>query len=499
MIIQRLKLVNFRSHQNSEFFFRDRIVFILGLDRDFNTANFAGKTSVLKAIVYGLYGKTDLPSRCLIQTGSAQMSVELDLQVNNQLIQIQRIRTDSQTRLNVTIQGEELKGTQTELQEQLDKLLKMSYEQFINYSLVDNINFSDMGDLSSRELKNLLTELVQLNKIQNIITRFKSMVTSLKFSMSQFRSSHFPSKTRLETLVKSEQQYLSTLQEVEQHLDDRHQKLGQLNAEKQNLNLRLQDIKQKLQIILSNSQCPVCLTNLSPEVKTAVLNYYQTLINETQQLLNSSDASDSKECQADLEATRQTLLFRLNRITAAKAKLEETMKLKNKSDNLLETYELYTQGVKVLNQYLSFALTYLGQHLENLMNVELARFGDLSCKLNLFKIQADGQIVPSCYLSVIKNDVEYQYNMLSGGERSILALLFKLALNDLQGSSSIFLLDEGLDRLDDTNREKILDVLDSSSLSQIFIISHKMNLTRLNYQKVYIVKKDGISTVQDYI
>jgi len=72
----------------------------------------------------------------------------------------------------------------------------------------------------------------------------------------------------------------------------------------------------------------------------------------------------------------------------------------------------------------------------------------MTCHLNLFKTLRSGEIVPTCSISVYKDQSEFKYSMLSGGEKTLIAILFKIVLNSLRGTSSIFLLDEGLDRLD---------------------------------------------------
>ncbi|RKY30657.1 MAG: hypothetical protein DRP74_06595, partial [Candidatus Omnitrophota bacterium] len=92
MILRRIKLQNFKSFKLVDVPLKQRLVFITGINQDFNTTNYVGKSSLLDGIMYGLFGRSKVQPKYLVRLGTKQMSVELDLLVNNSEIHISRTR-----------------------------------------------------------------------------------------------------------------------------------------------------------------------------------------------------------------------------------------------------------------------------------------------------------------------------------------------------------------------------------------------------------------------
>jgi DNA repair exonuclease SbcCD ATPase subunit len=86
--------------------------------------------------------------------------------------------------------------------------------------------------------------------------------------------------------------------------------------------------------------------------------------------------------------------------------------------------------------------------------------------------------------------------MLSSGEQSLVSFIFKYVLNNLRGKSDFLIIDEGLDRLDEVNRERVLSLLETSRFIQILIISHREDIQQIRAVDKIVVKKElGVSTI----
>jgi exonuclease SbcC len=89
---------------------------------------------------------------------------------------------------------------------------------------------------------------------------------------------------------------------------------------------------------------------------------------------------------------------------------------------------------------------------------------------------------------------------LSGGEKSALALAFRLALKktielNIANSLSILILDEPTDGFSQEQIERLKQILKESTLSQILLVSHDKNLETIADHKFNIEKRNSISTI----
>ena len=93
------------------------------------------------------------------------------------------------------------------------------------------------------------------------------------------------------------------------------------------------------------------------------------------------------------------------------------------------------------------------------------------------------------------------YSFLSGGERTAIALSYRLALNQTINSllskiktSDIVILDEPTDGFSDHQLDKMRDVLDDLSVKQLIIVSHEQKIEGF-VDKILRIKKFGNSSV----
>ena len=100
-------------------------------------------------------------------------------------------------------------------------------------------------------------------------------------------------------------------------------------------------------------------------------------------------------------------------------------------------------------------------------------------------------------------DYELDYPYLSGGERTAVALAYRLALNQLINSvlsnietKDIVILDEPTDGFSDQQLDKMRDVLNQLNVKQLIIVSHEQKIEGFVENIIKLSKEDGISRIE---
>ena len=115
-----------------------------------------------------------------------------------------------------------------------------------------------------------------------------------------------------------------------------------------------------------------------------------------------------------------------------------------------------------------------------------------------FEVQLDENFTPL----ISQGDTEMDYSFLSGGERTAIALAYRLALNQTINSlisqiktKDLIILDEPTDGFSDAQIEKIRDVLSELKVKQLIIVSHEQKIEGF-VDHVIKLKKDNSSSIE---
>jgi len=247
------------------------------------------------------------------------------------------------------------------------------------------------------------------------------------------------------------------------------------------------------------------LSKIEDEV-TLWTNYYdnQKIVediikteNEVGQLREEMSEHQKRHCSL------QTEIALLNReITGLNKKIDETEKLKTKIFELQENLVNVEKRIDILKYYLDLwnpkglplqLLRSKLSHVEPLVN-------DLFSRYTNYRICLDANDETKLLIHVIKQDTGDQLSQnrlsldrLSGSEYSFLNIAFKSVCNKLafSGRSSVFIIDEAMDSLDDHNWRRalpeIFQMMKMDYLTILFIshreiddeiLDHKMTLTK---------------------
>lgn len=114
-------------------------------------------------------------------------------------------------------------------------------------------------------------------------------------------------------------------------------------------------------------------------------------------------------------------------------------------------------------------------------------------------VELDEEFTPLIY----NKDYLMDYEFLSGGERTAIALSYRLALNQMINSvfsqiktKNILILDEPTDGFSEQQLDKVRDILDQLQSKQMIIVSHEQKIDGF-VDNVIRVKKEGTSRIEN--
>jgi len=215
---------------------------------------------------------------------------------------------------------------------------------------------------------------------------------------------------------------------------------------------------------------------------------FYSLFKSRQEELKSAFQQE-KHGEIALAELKKELQLTLKEILSLSFLIEEKEKSKQRLSSLLE-----------LNDWLSSHFLNLINFTERNVMLKLRmEFSKLFSKWfhmiaqDSLDVQLDENFTPL----IMNNGIEMDYSFLSGGERTAVALAYRLALNQTINSllskiktRDIVILDEPTDGFSEAQIDKIRDVLQELDVSQLIIVSHEQKIEGF-VDSIIKLKKDG--------
>ena len=185
-MIRSIELVNFLAHSNTELEFDNGATVFVG-------DNGAGKSSIIDAITFSLFGKhTRKNNKSLIRRGTNQGFVKIDFSANGKNYQALR-KIDSKGglaqfseyvdgKLIPIVEGERKLGLDESMTQQVEKTFGIRWKEIQIASIIRQGEISSIIDKAGKEKKELLNAVIGIDKLD---TALRSMGTIQK----EFRKS----------------------------------------------------------------------------------------------------------------------------------------------------------------------------------------------------------------------------------------------------------------------------------------------------------------------
>ena len=487
-MIKSIELVDFLSHSDTKLEFKDGVTIFVG-------NNGAGKSSIIDAITYALFGehkRKDVKS--LIRRGANQGYAKIEFSIRDKQYEaFRKIKNKSSNNLEVKffettnnnrieIASGERRQYNESTKEEIEKTIGMDFKKLKIASIVQQGELNAIIDIGATARQELLNNIIGINKldiaskymVENIKKFQKKIKTDLGYddddienltrsfeNYQQDIKETEPKKNQLELKQKQIQEKLKKLQN---ELEIETPKIDKINQLKLRKNELLKYVKEKERVIqqqISENErkirdCEGCFEvikeNTGFEVKIQkveeaveeTLKRIQEMSNqiaslkEKQVLASKLQLKDNKCPVCDSTVEKLTPFFQEEHIKDEIIKLEQDIKLKEKER------DMYTQKRKEFEE-----------KVQKIRDAESTlRAYSINTKEELIEIQKETQIQKETVSSINNNDLK-QISEIDNHAKLIFENILKLELET-----------EGFEEEEFLNLKKII-VEKQSELSQI--------------------------------
>lgn len=318
-----------------------------------------------------------------------------------------------------------------------------------------------------------------LNKLHTDISRAKSKIEELESERINFTEERRKIDSRI-YLKEKELTNLKILKVKLQEIEDKEQRIRELENYNNLMNKDIELLTQHIEE-LRNSVYELSKFDRTFEIKTQ----------ELEDALKEERMAEVKVAELKKE------------IEVFNRQIEELKERVQKSENLKkELNHLYE-----LENWISKEFVPITSLIEKNVMIKLKKdfsefFSKWFCILvsDTFNVRVSDNFTPI----VEYQDYEIDYSYLSGGERTAVALAYRLALNQVINSllskiktKDLVILDEPTDGFSDQQLDKMRDVLQQLNVSQLIIVSHDQKIEGF-VENVIKFKKDQHNSFIEY-
>ncbi len=207
MLIKSLELKNFLSHRETVLYFDRGINMIVG-------QNGAGKTSILDAIKFAMFGKDRARLSNPVSHGSSACSVKLSFQVDEDKYDVMRSYGERQRDRVASIlrNGVEIADSQESVSSAIEKIIGMEQDVFEKSVFVAQGEIDDLVNEQPRKRKEFFSKMIGIEKLGNTASMLGEISRSVNESISESQGKLERLSMYRESMAKSyrEKEKLST-------------------------------------------------------------------------------------------------------------------------------------------------------------------------------------------------------------------------------------------------------------------------------------------------
>lgn len=522
MKINKLQINNFYSFKKVELSFDefDGVVLIEGENKDTGGSNGSGKSAVIEAIVWALFGKTIRKStEDALINNQAKKKCEVKIIVNDNVV-IERGKRP--TYLKLYVNGEErTQQNATATQRLIEEVLKTNYKVFLASTVFGQMNEIDFVNATPDDRRTIIKNFLNLDDIFNLrdsVKRLKSEFSSNIKRMDAIIDDNRKTLTKFEKQLK----LVSNLQEgfdkigIDLDCDYSLEELVEQEKTNNQASWRLSSIENELDE--HHRKIAVLKKQLDSPTKTKCSECGQAIEGKAHPKHTMMKIGESQNKIESLEEERASVMQNIVKLPITAADYGKVLEYKTlmteqdtytqlKADTLQKISECEDEKRKYNNQYeimrfwekafsesgiVKYVIKNVLEYFNTKSNYYLSYLSQ-----GKFFIEFDEQLKET----ITHNNKEVHYISLSGGEKKKVNLAVMLALQELlklshSEESSIMFFDEVAEFLDDDGIEGLYILLQElKKTKKLFVITHNNYLKSLtdNSKTLAIIKQKGIS------
>jgi len=388
-----------------------------------------------------------------------------------------------------------------------DESMVNQLEQKISINKIEQNKLSQLSLEINSKINSFLLKLGDNKQIEKKISNLEICPTCLQNVDSVYKANvlnkihtdNVESEKQMQELEMEKNEINKKLKEIEVEIYSAERQLTDLKI----LRMKLQDIQEK-----QNQVQELDKLNISLEKDIEMLNQHIDLLsNSVLSLAKFVNALEIKQAELDNARSQE----RLADIKVAELKKE----IEVFSKNINEMKKQITEGEKIkmqlnylneLENWLSKQFTSLIALIEKNVMIKLkSEFSKLFAEWfytlvsDTFRVHLSDDFTPV----IEQQDYEIDYAHLSGGERTAIALAYRLGLNQVINSllskiktRDLVILDEPTDGFSEQQLDKMRDVLQQLNIKQLIIVSHEQKIEGFVSNVIKFKKENGITKVE---
>lgn len=537
MKINNIKINNFYSFQEAELAFDQYsgLVMIEGKNKDTGGSNGSGKSSLIEAVVWGLFGKTIRKSteEAMINFGSKK-NCKVELVINDK---VRIIRTRRPTFLEFWV-GEDNRTQEsvTATQEKIEQHLNTNYKLFLASMVFGQNNTLDFVSATPEEKRTIIKNFLNLEELfdkREAIKAKKSIysteIKSIDALIAEYTSMHTKANNKIAEIIAGESKFLienSVTEEMvskyslddilkaEKKIIDLDASLGSMVRSINRSILELDTKEAHLAQTKANKPilCKHCGVTSKKEVSPKEIKAMEFHIAElTSKVKQDGDTANLLEKQiAEIKASipipssRYKVIADWKELHSKKHHLIQDQELYN--DKLQELAEKRKEASRKYEVMRFWEVAFSEQGLVKYIIKNIIDYFNNNCNEYLthltsgkYRIKFNEMLEETVYIG----GKETKFSSLSGGEVKkvniavLLGLQSLLALTDKDLSDIIFF-DEIAESLDAESLQGLYILLQNLKKTKtLFIITHNNDLKNLidTPSIITVTKRNGVSTI----
>jgi exonuclease SbcC len=295
------------------------------------------------------------------------------------------------------------------------------------------------------------------------------------------------------TLCKAKIEELEDLQNALRGYKEAQNKLQMLNEQISSKNERIEKNQERVRSLKEQvREHENSLLRAQAEVEE-----FNKISAETQQFSEELERRTSEMQKVEVKASgvQATRVSLLNQVEELGKEIQSKEREKKTSERLKE-YQMW------LEDYLMPTLETIEKQVMVNINQEFNQHFQKWWGMLVEDPSKESRIDEEFTPLVEQDGYEQDYNYLSGGEKTSLALAYRLSLNTIVQKvsagikSNLLILDEPTDGFSKEQLFKIREILDELKCPQVIMVSHEKELESFAHQVMRIEKKNGISQIR---
>ncbi len=371
---------------------------------------------------------------------------------------------------------------------------------------IENENKKFMGIMSN--IKSLNSKIEEAESLKERIASLKLCPTCLQDVEEGYKKNILRSKDdeiegnkrKINTLEEKKQESINIIEKKKDEMKNLREKRDELNM----IKIKLESAKEKEER-LENIENEIKQTEKDSELlKTQIkkLSEYISSLKKYDQLVESKKKeleklkSKEQEIRINVASKRKEKDMTLDRIEEIKREIK-------KKENILEELKQLGEVEDWLSSSFLDIVSYTERNILLKLREEFSKLFNEWFNILVpeeFNVSLDEDFTPI----IEQKDYELDYDFLSGGERTAVALAYRLSLNHVINSllskiktRNLVILDEPTDGFSEQQLDKMRDVLNELDAKQLIIVSHEDKIESFVENIIKFSKNEEVTKVEN--